>query len=145
MNITTLIIFFLSNFLVGEGEPSLSIQIDNIQSSSGIIWVGIYDSPESFLDKDQAILKRIDVNQTGEISLRISDLTYGKDYAIAVLHDLNSNGYLDRNYFGIPTEPFAFSGHIQSNWRAPKFEEVKFSFNTPHQSLHLTLKKWWDF
>lgn len=131
--------------LNGNQSSNLTVQIDNIESTSGVIWVGVYDSADTFLDKDKAILKRVEIRHSGSLSLRISNLSYGKDYAVAVLHDINNNGDLDRNFFGIPTEPFAFSGRIQSSWRAPRFDEVKFRINHYNQTLRLHLKSWWEF
>lgn len=145
MKIVTLFLFLLAQLFNSREKASLFIEIDNVQSTSGVIWVGVYDSSDAFLDKEKAILKRVEINQPGSVSLLVPDLSYGDDYAIAVLHDLNNNGDLDRNFFGIPTEPFAFSGHIQSSWRAPRFEEVKFRFDPTHNSLKLQLKEWWDF
>ncbi len=145
MKIFTLFILLLSQLFANQEKGDLFVEINNVQSTSGVIWVGLYDSSETFLDKEKAILTRVEINQTGTVSLWIPDLYYGGDYAIAVLHDLNNNGDLDRNFFGIPTEPFAFSGHIYSSWRAPRFEEVKFRFDSSHNSLQLSLKEWWDF
>ena len=140
-----LIICTLSAFFNGSQTSNLTVQIDNVESTSGVIWVGVYDSADNFLNKDKAILKRIEIRHPGVVSLRISDLLYGKDYAVAVLHDLNNNGDLDRNFFGIPTEPFAFSGTIHSSWRAPRFDEVKFRLVRYEQTVYLHLKSWWDF
>ena len=145
MQIVSLFIFLLAQLFNGQEKADLVIEIDNVQSTSGVLWVGVYSSAETFLDKDKAILKRVEINHPGTVSLYVSDLSYGDDYAIAVLHDLNNNGDLDRNFFGIPTEPFAFSGQIYSSWRAPRFDEVKFRFDPTHNALRLQLKEWWDF
>ena len=34
------------------------------------------------------------------------------NYAIAVFHDLNGNGKLDRNLIGLPSEPYGFSNDV---------------------------------
>jgi len=33
-------------------------------------------------------------------------------YAIAIIHDTNSNGKLDKNFLGIPKEGYAFSNNV---------------------------------
>ncbi len=128
-----------------RSEPSgvLTIEIDNIQKAEGTIWVGIYNSETNFLIKEKAILEEIKINQAGTQTIDIPGLKYGQ-YAVAIFHDENNNGEMDRNLLGIPSEPFAFSKTPKSKWRLPRFDEVKFSFSHPRQKLSAHLKKWWE-
>jgi uncharacterized protein (DUF2141 family) len=45
-------------------------------------------------------------------------------YAVAVVHDLNRNGKVDTNLFGIPTEPWGVSNGVRPTLRAPRFDEA---------------------
>ena len=120
----------------------LIIDINNIKSDKGIIWVGIYDSKKNYLIKEQAIIERLDVQDASpKQKITIKSLKYG-EYAIALFHDLNGNGELDRNFFGIPSEPFAFSKKPRSRWRLPRFDEIKFEFKKDKQVLPTNLQKW---
>ncbi len=125
------------------GSGRLNISIENINAPKGVIWVGIYNSPDNFLIKERSILKKIKVNHTGSAHITIPSLPYG-EYAIALFHDINENGTLDNNYFGVPSEPYAFSGRIKSKWRLPYYKEVKFFFWQKNNNLKLKLKKWWE-
>lgn len=126
---------------VAEETGTLSIEINNIKSSSGMVWIGIYNSPKSFLVKEKAIIEGIQIHKEGSLTIEIPGLKFGQ-YAIAIFHDENNNGEMDRNLLGIPSEPFAFSKKPKSKWRLPKFEEVKFSFDQHDQKLSARLKKW---
>lgn len=126
-----------------SSEASLWLTIENVQAPQGIIWVGIYDSESTYLIKEKAIISRFDVNNTGDVQLEIPELSYGT-YAIALFHDINNNGELDRSFVGIPKEPYAFSKRPKSKLRLPKFDEIKFDFNPNHRSLSTKLEKWWD-
>ena len=47
-------------------------------------------------------------------------------YAIAVFHDINDNGILDKNALGIPLEPYGFSRNARARFTsAPPFEDAK--------------------
>lgn len=127
--------------LSSEIEGTLSIEIRNIQKPEGMVWIGIYDSESSFLVKEKAIVEGVIVKKEGRLTVDIPHLKYG-DYAIAIFHDENNNGQMDRNIFGIPSEPFAFSRRPRSKWRLPRFSEVRFTFDHPQQKLSATLKKW---
>ncbi len=121
----------------------LTISIENINTPKGIIWVGIYNSPDNFLIKERSILKKVKINRTGSAKITVPSLPYG-EYAIALFHDINENGKMDNNVFGVPTEPYAFSGPLKSKWRIPLYKEVKFNFWQRNDQLKLKLEDWWD-
>lgn len=121
---------------------NLLIEVENIEAEGGFIWVGIYHSESDFLVKEKAIIEGVEVKKSGNLLIPISDLPFGT-YAVALFHDLNGNGEMDRNLLGIPSEPYAFSGLIRSKFRLPKFKEIQFQFAADGQLLHTTLRKWW--
>jgi len=125
-----------------SNTATLHLEVENIQEASGLIWVGVYDSPQAFLNKEQAIcVKGYPVSQTGKMRIHIDNLPFGK-YALALFHDINGNGLMDQNFLGIPTEPYAFSRKPRSKWRIPRFDEVKFNFLPAQQALALRLENW---
>ena len=126
-----------------EGMGRLIIKISNVSKDRGIIWIGLYDSADTYLIKEKSILKKIDVSQKGYHEMVVDSLPYGT-YAMALFHDVNANGEIDRNLLGIPSEPYAFSKKPKSKWRLPKFDEVKFDFAQDVQEIDTKLKKWWD-
>ena len=126
-----------------EEMGRLIIKINNVSKDKGIIWIGLYDSADTYLIKEKSILKKIDVSKKGYHEMVIDSLPYGI-YAMALFHDVNANGEMDRNLLGIPSEPYAFSKKPKSKWRLPKFEEVKFDFSQDVQEIDTKLKKWWD-
>ena len=66
-------------------------------------------------------LYRLDA-QKGTVSHTFKDLEAGT-YAIVVYHDENHNKICDKNFFGIPTEAYAFSNNMRPKLSAPSFEE----------------------
>ncbi len=130
-----------SSFSSSLKQGRLVLEIENIKQAEGIIWVGIYDSASSFLIKEKAIVKGYDVEHLGSLEAYLSDLPFGT-YAIALFHDINNNGEMDRNFFGIPSEPYAFSQPPRTKWRLPRFEEVQFRFQKDGQVLRASLRKW---
>ena len=136
-------IFLFSGYSWPEENGDLVIEIENVTVPEGIIWVGVYDSEEHYMVKEKAIVEGYDVNDTGRKVVRINRLEYG-NYAIALFHDINGNGELDRNWIGIPIEPYAFSRRPKSKWRLPRFREIAFVFERNHQQLSTQLRKWSD-
>jgi uncharacterized protein (DUF2141 family) len=50
-------------------------------------------------------------------------------YAVAVVHDENGNGRLDRNLLGIPTEGVGASNNPVSHFGPPKFGDARFDYS----------------
>ncbi|MEO0339347.1 MAG: DUF2141 domain-containing protein [Bacteroidota bacterium] len=141
--IATLVSFILLSFTPHSSDiGTLQISVENIKVAEGMIWVGLYRSEEDFLIKEKAILVGINVEKEGQMKITMPNLDYG-EYAMAIFHDLNNNGEMDRNLVGIPSEPFAFSQKLKSKFKIPKFEDVKFTFEQDQQVLNTTLNKWW--
>ena len=47
-------------------------------------------------------------------------------YAIGVYIDVNLNNKLDKNFVGIPKEPYAFSNNAEGFLGSPSFEKASF-------------------
>jgi len=143
--VALLTLFLLTGFTLPNRVETghLIITVDNINRTKGTIWIGLYDSADNYLIKEKSILKKIDVTQKGSSQLVVDNLPFGI-YAVALFHDINANGEMDKNLLGIPSEPYAFSKKPKSKWRVPKFDEVKFNFSKDQQQLKTKLKKWWD-
>lgn len=135
-----LLLALLTAFAENPGN-TLVIRLENVKTAKGAIYVAAYDSAEHFMVEAKAVGKKFAVEKTGTLELKMEGLKLGKQ-ALAIFHDLNGNGRLDTNFFGIPTEPFAFSKKPPSRFRAPTFDEVQFNFSQPNQVLVARLEKW---
>ncbi len=118
----------------GDSVATLVLQVDNIELGQGTLWVGIYESPADFLNRDKCRLEQRKVTGTGRNEVRIDGLVVGRTYAIAVFQDANDNGELDTNFLGLPAEPWAMSRPLRSWFRKPRFEEMSFVFR-PEEGL----------
>lgn len=60
------------------------------------------------------------------------------EYAIAAFLDTDNNEALSKNFLGIPTEPFGFSG--ASGFGKPTFSEVSFKKGLGEHSVQIVLE-----
>ena len=49
------------------------------------------------------------------------------DYAVALIHDVNKNHKLDKNWIGEPKEQWGMSNNPHAHIKAPSFTTAKFS------------------
>ncbi|MYM22061.1 DUF2141 domain-containing protein [Duganella sp. FT135W] len=100
----------------------LTINIDGVSSAEGQVMVAVFNSADTFPAKP---LRAAAVPaHEGTVQLQVTDLPAG-DYALAVYHDANGNGKMDRNSVGMPTEDFAFSNNAFGKRGAPSFEDAR--------------------
>jgi len=67
-------------------------------------------------------------------------LPYG-ELALAVYHDENNSGEIDKNMIGIPKERYAFSNNIKPTIKAPSFDDCKFSYSETSNTVKISLLK----
>lgn len=121
-----LILFCCCPFVL-FGQHSLSIEINNIKAEKGSIYLAVYQNAQDFLKSNKHIFRSCVQGIEGpKVQCLFEDLPAG-DYAVSVFQDKNGNGELDTNWMGIPKEPYGFSNNPKALFRAPRFDECKFS------------------
>lgn len=98
--------FFVSSTIFAQ-NGTLTLKVKNIEQVKGDILVGLYDNAEDFPDGGKEYRQvKIEVNSKAE-SYTFEDLPEG-EYAIALHHDLNSDGEFQKSFMGMPEEPYGF-------------------------------------
>ncbi|NOX32977.1 MAG: DUF2141 domain-containing protein [Deltaproteobacteria bacterium] len=109
-----LLIIFITLFFVSQASAqtgTITVEVSDINDPKGLISIGVYSNEEGFPDKGKEY-KGMDVKVTGKtIACTFKDVVFGT-YAIGIFHDTNSNLKFDKNFFGIPTEGYAFSNNV---------------------------------
>ncbi len=92
----------------------------------GQIMVAVFNSEASYGGEGQpAQVAMLDV-AAGQTSITFDGLPDG-DYAVRAFHDLNGDGKMNTNPFGMPVEPFAFSNNAVGNMGPASWERAKFA------------------
>lgn len=132
-----LILFYFFGFNSAPEEYTLNLSIENIQEVKGNIEIGVYNTSDNFLKEGKAI-KTYSIAVTGNSVIQeIKDLPKG-DYAISLYHDQNSDGKINRNFIGIPKEPYGFSNNFKPKFSKPSFKDCKFSISA-NKNLKINL------
>lgn len=123
-------------------QPDLHITFTNLKNTQGNIYVAIYNRSDAFLDPQNACFKKIvPANRTAELKILLSDLPPGS-YALSCFQDIDGNGVLNKNFFGVPTEPYGFSNNARPRFRAPNWGEANFTLAATGGSIAIKLEKW---
>lgn len=118
--------------------PAITVVVTALVSTESVVKLNFYDAPEKFLKKGQQALRlAVKPNGKNEISVPV-ELARG-EWAVALTQDTNDNGRLDRNFLGVPTEPYAFSNNVRPKLSAPKFIDCKFLVDASGKVVSIAL------
>ena len=83
------------------------VQVQNLRADQGPLMVAAYTSAETFR---KTAASQMQIAVTGEtMTVQVCGLI-GDTVALTLFQDLNGNGKMDANPFGMPTEPWGASG-----------------------------------
>lgn len=113
----------------------LRVLVDTGGDSTGAVMIVVYDSAGNF--RHRAIQQRKQPAASTPVVFHFAGLAPG-DYAVACFQDLNGNGELDTNLFGVPTEPYGFSRDARGRLSAPGWDDVRFTL--PPEGSTMTIR-----
>ena len=123
----------------GSGSARLTVTIHGLKNDEGEVAVALFSSAESFKQRTNAVASGRLTPEGETANWSIEGLDPGT-YAIAVYHDLNGNGELDRPTVGPPTEPYGFSNDARGTFGPPKFDKAAFELGAGEQSIEIGLR-----
>ncbi len=110
---------------VGPGD--LSLRLSGFHSAEGQVLVAVFRGEQGFPGKPaQAVKTAVTTISNGRARLELEGLAPG-EYAVAVVHDENSNDTLDTNWVGMPKEGIGMSNNAKGRMGPPKYRDAKFT------------------
>lgn len=122
----------------------LKIIVDHVHSDQGQLIVALYSvgTKDAFpKSPDHAVKKILIPVREAQQGIQFDKLEEGR-FAISVVHDENSNGTMDHNFFGMPKEGFGFSNNPSFRFVLPSFEEASFQIDNSAKEIHVSMTYW---
>jgi len=121
--LVTMLTFLVSitNALAG----TVYVEISEINEIKGKISIGLYSNAETFPTSGKEFKGKMAEVTGTTVIYTFKDIPSGV-YAVAIYHDSNSNGKLDKNFLGIPKENYAFSNNASGTFGPPDFKDAAF-------------------
>jgi uncharacterized protein (DUF2141 family) len=118
--------------------PAIHVKVLNIQNRNGTVDCTLFDSPAGFPREFLHSVQNVMVIKIRNTAARCDfEAIPPGTYAPAVIHHENSNGKLDTNLVGMPTEGYGFSNNAKALIGTPSFSAAAFSYNG--QTLDMTI------
>ncbi|SHL58678.1 DUF2141 domain-containing protein [Hymenobacter psychrotolerans] len=122
------------------GTSSVTVVVSALASPQSVVKLYFYNLRDKFLKPQGYAFKKV-VQPGGQRQITLPvDLPHG-EWAVAITQDMNNNDKLDKNFVGIPTEPFAFSNNVRPTLAPPDFNECKFVVAGPGKVVSIVLTK----
>jgi len=129
--------------ILWQAQPSqqnlIHVEIGGLRNDKGKVSCALFSSASDFPKKAD----RATARSKSEISNRHAVCEFAGiapgTYAISVFHDENSNGKLDTNFMGIPSEGVGASNEAKGHFGPPKFDAAAFRFSGGRLDLKITI------
>lgn len=131
-----LLVAFSCSVFSQDGSYDIIVNVKGIKDQEGKIFIALFDSEENFLGKRLGGGSKPVDGET--LILTFKNMKKGT-YAVSIFHDVNDNGKFDKNFMGIPNEPYAFSNDAKGMFGPPKFEECKFDVVAENKMITISL------
>jgi uncharacterized protein (DUF2141 family) len=105
---------------------TIRVNVGQFRNNKGALGCRLYHAAQGF-PSDPAGAVESNVPIAGKQSICEFSAVAAGTYAIAVIHDENSNRRLDTNWLGIPVEGYGASNNHTHTFSAPTWTESKFS------------------
>jgi len=111
-----------------ESSSTVLIEVSGFKNTRGTLNCRLFNKAADFPDGEGIVTLRVPI--TGpNTSCSFSNVEPGT-YAVAVVHDENGNGKLDKNFVGVPSEGYGVSNNKTYALSAPKWAESSFTLGT---------------
>jgi uncharacterized protein (DUF2141 family) len=120
-------------------EYTLTVTVENMDSTEGNLGILIFNGPNGWAEDRKTALKDISIPAQKGVQKVPVQLPEGK-YAIALIHDVNVNHKLDKNFIGMPKEYWGMSNNPHATIKAPPIEKAMFTLDGDKE-VKITLQK----
>jgi len=120
-----------------NGTSNITVTLGGIKDVQGIVTAGLYNSEDGYKNGGSVRGAKVEV-KADTVTINYSNLPEG-EYAIKLFHDVNGDGEMATNLFGIPTEPFAFSNNAVGKMGPAKWKDAKFTISGSNTAHAITL------
>jgi len=124
VNIYTFLVFLIVN------TGTVVVEVEGLRNTEGRLFISLYNNAEDFpeVNKEYLIIE-VDPIPDKNVIVRFENIPYG-DYAMAMFHDEDRSGDINKNFLGIPKEGYCFSRNFKPVLSAPDFEDCSFTLES---------------
>lgn len=114
----------------------LTLTVTDIAKHKGSLMIAVHD--EAGYDGQPKAATALPV--TGDTATASFEGLAPGEYAIKLFHDVDGDGEMDTNPFGLPAEPYGFSNNAKGQFGPAKWADAKFALGAGGGDQSISLK-----
>jgi len=119
---------------------TLTVVVEGVNEQGGNVGMLVFNSSKGWAEDRGIALKDITVPaHEGTVTITVPGLPAG-EYAVAVVHDVNKNHKLDRNWIGEPKEQWGLSNNPHALIKTPSYKACAFELNADKE-IHVHMQQ----
>ncbi|MBK9385092.1 MAG: DUF2141 domain-containing protein [Planctomycetes bacterium] len=108
-----------------RGTASLAVTVEGFASEKGELFLALFFRSEGFPDASERAARGQHVPISGSSVRAVFDDLPAGPLAVAAFHDENASGTLDKNWLGLPIEPWGVSNNASAFLGPPRFQDAR--------------------
>lgn len=135
------VLFFagMSSHATAQSNGPMVVSVAGFRSTEGQIMAFLFSNADDFPTKRDKALRSRKTAVMGTTTIFVFDDVPAGVYGVAVYHDENSNGKMDRHWYGTPMEGYGASNDATGSFGPPKFADAKFEFHSSRDTVRIQL------
>lgn len=123
-----------------QGANAIRVIVKGIRKADGTITADLHgDKPDEFLKKGKKILRVRAPARVGSVEICLPAPRPGV-FAVGIYHDVNGNRKFDKNFLGLPAEPYGVSNDPAMRLGPPRHEDASFAVGPRGTTVEVTLR-----
>jgi uncharacterized protein (DUF2141 family) len=119
---------------------AIHVIVKNVRHTKGTITADLHgDNPKEFLKKRKRILRVRVPAKRGSVEMCLPAPHPGV-FAIGLYHDVNGNRKFDKNFFGLPKEPYGVSNTPRPRLGPPRHKDAAFAVGPDGTRIEINLR-----
>jgi uncharacterized protein (DUF2141 family) len=121
-------------------DRAIRVIVKNVRRSKGTITVDLHgDNPKEFLKKGKKLMRVRVPAKRGSVAMCLPAPHAGV-FAIGLYHDVNGNRKFDKNFLGLPKEPYGVSNNPRPRLGPPKHKDAAFAVGAEGATIEIVLR-----
>lgn len=108
-----------------EEGAEIVASVSGLRSTRGVVRIALYAREGDWLSHEHTVATCVAHVRGDDASCSLGHQAPGT-YAIALLHDEDEDGDMDRDFIGLPQEGYGFSGGARPGFGPPSFGDAAF-------------------
>jgi uncharacterized protein (DUF2141 family) len=120
-------------------DATLEVRFVGIEAPKGQIMLSVFDSAAAHDAGGEPVRVAAIAVESDQATARFVGLSPG-DYAVKAFHDVDGDGRMATNPFGMPIEPFAFSNNAKADGGPARWEATRFTVAAGENAVSIEIK-----